>query len=64
MHLKAAMKESILPIVDLFGKSGFSRMYAKVEGDQIGVHPMEKQRNRIANFIVHEIKKEYYKFDE
>mgnify|MGYP004477497519 FL=1 len=55
---------SSVHFIDLFGKSGFSRMYAKAEGDDIGIHPREKQRNRIANFIVHEIKKEYYEFDE
>lgn len=62
--IRKACLYSSVRFVDLFGKSGFSRMYAKAEGDDIGIHPKEKQRNRIANFIVHEIEKEYYELDK
>lgn len=61
--IKKCCLYSSVRFVDLFGKSGFSKMYAKTEADSIGIHPLDKQKNRIANYIAHEIKKEYYDFD-
>ena len=55
---------SSVHFVDIFGESGFSRIFAKAGGDAIGIHPEALWKNRIANYVAHEIKTHYYNMDE
>ena len=62
--IKKACLYSSVYFVDLFGESGFSRMHAKAGGDEIGIHPKPFWKNRIANYVTHEIKLHYFDMDE
>lgn len=61
--IKKVCLYSSVYFVDLFGESGFSRMFAKAGGDDIGIHPQPFWKNRIANYVTHEIKVHYYDMD-
>ena len=62
--IKKACLYSSVHFVDIFGESGLSQLFAKTGGDAIGIHPQPLWKNRIANYIAHEIKTHYYDVDE
>lgn len=46
--------------IDSFTQSGFSQMRVKKYGDECGVHPIGKEKKRLAEFIAHKIEMELY----